>query len=481
MPYWLHDRKLEHEHLLILVDRFNSNYSGPVTDIAPYATNAEARTYMLLSHKITFLATNEETYQWHSREERRFTNGTYSHVPWYEFYHPSTNGHYAHLSLKKDGTIAYTKNDEHGVNDRQTIMRPGKYLQEYFSDVDNETRVQWIAECSLEYLTLKIATDADTIETVYLNGPSSCMSHPIGDYDSSQSPVRAYGNSDLALAYYGSTHHASARCIVWPKKMKYSRIYGNESVLRPLLETAGYTRGTMFGARIRAIETDTANQYLMPYIDGIETASFDGTYFHLDNGGGYTCKTQSGVVMIESEIDYSTCEHCRNEYDAQEEGTDTYCQSCEDDRSTCEHCDESYWTPERDSIYCETCRDRVNYCVQCDEDTFDDVTELFNGDYICESCATDLTRTCPQCDRTWIEETLDPEYAADRLARHISHLCPSLGRRHYGCDHDFQHCMHCDRDFVSGHDRCTFCNMAVRCELTADLLADNSATPEVTA
>ena len=189
---------------------------------------------------------------WKARELARFASGQYTRLPWSELSwygdalrsRPALHDHFAHLSIENDAMIAYTVDADKGIADRQTRVKPGRYLAAFFSDFLSANEIRDIATAFDDQygdkLALQFAETADDIEDVYTRGPSSCMSHSAGDYDSDCHPVRVYAAGDLQVAYIERNEEVTARAIVWPAKMVHSRIYGDETRLSSLLSSAGY-------------------------------------------------------------------------------------------------------------------------------------------------------------------------------------------------------------------------------------------------
>src|SRR4051812_6138886 len=99
-----------------------------------FATRSEAFQNKTNDETVTFIASDEQKMQWRTRETDRFygydTENKYERTPWhYEAW--SNRDHYCHVSLKNPGMIAYTPDDEHGVQDRQIRLTPGRYLARF--------------------------------------------------------------------------------------------------------------------------------------------------------------------------------------------------------------------------------------------------------------------------------------------------------------------------------------------------------------
>lgn len=269
-----------------------------------------------------------EQLPWELREEARFFDEIYKPVPWTSELAPIP-GHYAHMSAERPGLIAYTQDAAKGTADKQTQIKPGRYLKRFYPAL-SEADVRRLAASVPRPATLAFARTADEIESVYLEGPHSCMAHPADHFDGPCHPVRVYGDSDLALAYATpSGEKPTARALVWPERKRFGRIYGDDALLEPLLNEAGYTRGSFMGARIRRIPVEVGDdvKVVMPYID--DTASFD----EIDNtwlrvGGPYQAGSTNGVAV--TKVTRFTCASCDEECsELFDVGNERWCDSCQ--------------------------------------------------------------------------------------------------------------------------------------------------------
>lgn len=436
--------------------------------LGAYCTREDAYRAMadagISSYMVTFRATPEESRHYEYREQDRFRRGEYLPCPWYgicgndghTLYH-----HFAHLSVDTPGMVAYTPDAEHGYADRQVRMKPGKYLTRFYGDVLTTAQIaEYVARCHVAAV-YHVTRDTDEIETLYLGGPSSCMSHGIGDYCTEEHPTRAYGDSpDLALAYYGDLNSASQRAVIWPDQKTYTRIYGT-GPLKVLLEKDGYRQSAPYGARLHLTwHNRSSREPLCPYIDHICRASIDGQYLILDDDGPYAVQSTDGYASYCSSLDededddtYRNCDHCGERYNPEDEGTEEYCQSCEDGRTSCDDCGDVYFTT----------RPRA-----------EDFTDIDGIGMCCESCTADHTKTCEDrhCTATWIEEnTFTDEQIAERKRTARADLCSDCADRYVYCEP-------CEtsydpEDATRDNDpTCPECGRLPRCTDTADLLAD---------
>lgn len=364
---------------------------------------------------VTFVISEDERIDWRRREYQRFCNKQYLFTPWgnaTNFWEPTNDEdatytygaeiaiHFAHLSLKTPGAIAYTPSEEHGYQDRQVTIKVGRYLKQYLTSYLSKTQIDHYIESVKAYSEdLKIARTPVDIVRVYRGGPHSCMSHDVSNYQTSGiHPVEVYGGSDLGVAYLGDLAHASARALVWPDRKYYARVYG-DNTLATILENAGYTQPSckdsdfpsFTGAKVRAIRIPGNHHgYVMPYVDCAESADLvdGGQYFVLCNEEGeYTVKGTDGVTKT---VEYNYCEHCE------------------------QPCDE-------DERYCPSCNDNCFSCDRCGDDYFDidDVVDV-DGAYYCMSCASRYEQSCESCHFVWFtSETRTSEYC-DTCMEHLT-------------------------------------------------------------
>lgn len=401
------------------------------------------------THKITFIPTDDEYQTWAERERARFKSGEYIHVPWRQ--HDTHPQHYAHLSLTKPGLIAYSKDAEHGVADRQTVVKPGKYLEEFYQGEFSSSQIAiWIGQCGAKHLTLQVTQDRADIRTIYINGPTSCMKAKFDCLPCH--PAEVYAGPDLALAYYGDKSNACARAVVWPDKKIYSRLYGNEHVLVALLKQAGYERGSLQGARVLKISCDRG--YVMPYVDYLDYCDIGRKYITLGDGDR-SCQNTDGFTRDyctrddhdddDPEVDYVNCTNCRTMYDPEADDAGEFCPSCMEDRYSCEHCGEGIWS--------------------------NDVVRV-NDSYYCADCAhSEHDRLCanPDCDNKWLEESLTDERQGERQIAGVNLFCEDCVE-----SGDCFVCHVCNHVNTDNPDRCEHCNAAQRCTQTGDLLTLNS-------
>lgn len=475
MPYYRHPKSAE-EHTI-------PNHPA-------FASMAEARKDIDPKTEIvTFIASDDENETWIQRERDRFYEGTYLPVPWLEdcgvYWYRSYDRSpllllYPHLSVKSPGLIAYTQSPEHGYLDRQTPIKPGRFLEQFHKDdYTAEQIADFIARCGPDSTGFKLATSEKDIVALYSiknnSAIQSCMQSKRSPEYSWQRPFErgyrphpcaVYGDSDLAVAYLGEIpHNVLSRCVVWPRRKLWSRIYGNQAKMRHALTLAGYTQGWPEGARVRALHN--GQDIIMPYIDGIDDADYDS-------------EDRNWIILGDGDIGTQHTTGYGSSRDDESDDDDDDGENDDLDRE-CEHCGGAYSSGSQGSGYlnerwCDDCLDRREHCAHCNQDSWRH-HETVNNVQWCDNCVDAATSHCPAdvqtlgvntrvlrtCDESWLECTLTDLEQSSRAARHVSHLCPKHSA-------DVQQCLHCQTIFDALDTACSVCGLAVRCTQTLDLL-----------
>jgi hypothetical protein len=257
-----------------------------------------------------------------------------------DWYAPLADLHFAKLAdVEGVAMVSFYENERKLEADRRTEMRVGRYVRRFcggkLKDEDVE-RVAAASDVKLRGNRVKLTQDADEIESIYVNGPRSCMACSARDYDTDGiHPARVYAGPDLAIAYLGEVDDPSARCVVWPEKKRYNTIYGDYSRMRQMLESMGYEEGSISGARVRLIECDQG--IVMPYVDGIWGASADYEA-NVCTLGGYGDVETSNTNGLGVGGNRTYCERCEDRVDEDDTvcvetgryAGETWCSSCAD-------------------------------------------------------------------------------------------------------------------------------------------------------
>ena len=370
--------------------------------------------------------------QWEVREKLRFADGTYGPTPWHDepWYQAKHAEHFCHISTEQAGKIAFTENSAKGQLDRQLVMSPGRYLRRYFSGhLDNEAIEGWCARLSvqLQENALKITQDADEIEEVYVGGPGSCMSHDASDFDSFCHPARVYAGPDTALAYIGARDDARARSVVWPERKVYTSIYGDVSRLKLLLENAGFTKGSLNGARIRRLID--GGSYVVPYIDAGDDLADDGEYLVIGRG---SIPSENTNGLGDRCWYCPRCDHDTSSHDIvffRDGSSEEWCYNCFTDHSVfCAHNERSY----SDSETFITVR-----AGHDEHDVLEEDLEAFGAVYLEDRGEWWLESNCRRCDASgeWFHAEDLTEYhgewlCADHLPDPVNDDDPGLANAH---------------------------------------------------
>ena len=377
------------------------------------------------------------TQEWREREKRRFRERVYRNVPWSNKHWYTScelaDLHHSHLLMgsesNSEGMISFTPSEDKGVNDRQTDMKPRRYLQKYLKAVikgyiykgnlvnywnskydyddpdprpDNHKEVDLNKEVEywasrFEFLAKPTvyhnAMDRDAIRWVYEhcgNGATSCMTHHAEDFSrGGVHPTEAYAAGDLAISFIYEDeippemtyNHPKvvARAVTWPDRKIYGRIYGkygNETRLRQALEEDGYRPSTLVEARMLNIEVNGAAVF--PYLDN-------------DNGVDYL-SSKYYVIRYEGEGEYRADSQ---EGWLNEEAYDFFCVSCDEG-----YRGDDYWTLGCGDRICDGCYNEYYFsCNGCDDVTYTDDGTWVDGQYLyCETCRDDEAFECVTCD-----------------------------------------------------------------------------------
>jgi hypothetical protein len=305
---------------------------------------------------------------WRVREEMRLLSGAYEPLPWAKELEPIAD-HFAHTSIADSGLVAYTENANKGERDIQLRIKPGRYLTRFYPHL-KPPDIQRLTAAFDKSSNLQFAITAEEIERVYLNGPSSCMTHKTEHYDGHVHPVHVYGNSDVQLAYIeNSDGRAAARVLVWPERKVFSRVYGDSNRIVPRLQALGYKAGSLEGAKIRLIQNLKPGRrgIIMPYIDGCRSFDIvDDDWCRI--GGDYHAEATNGIV----ETDGHTCEYCeyRSETVEYHEVIDAHaCDECLREHTwSCECCGEPYSNDESSITVYARRRWTQDWCDNCIND-----------------------------------------------------------------------------------------------------------------
>lgn len=257
--------------------------------------------------------TEDNPLMWRQREQRKFEEGIYQRVPWADEFFGANTGMYEHIDPDDPTKVRFIASQEDGLAGRYTSMTPGRFIRKYVGNVEPRDLDRWCAQMGINETTseLKLARTADEIVYVYNNGPHSCMAyklnHPVFE-NVDVHPVSVYGDSDLAVAYIERFDEITARCLVWPEKKQFGRIYGDRERLLERLNENGYVENWDFtGAKIRCLTHKKTHAVIVPYIDGEDMGVIDNDddkWLTLSNKPHVICKRPDGMTSAHK------CQRC---------------------------------------------------------------------------------------------------------------------------------------------------------------------------
>lgn len=314
-----------------------------------------------------------------------------------------------HVSETDAKRVAYTRSEEHGETNRQTVTSLGKYLARHWPHVPDHTRRNWVLSTNPDKMELWDAIE-DIIAGVEL-GPRSCMQLGSGyfkarwnksDYnqmlawradntedepDWEDHPYAVY-NPDygwrMAVRITTDTEGKDSidgRALVNTEQMAYVRSYcrpedpSNSSysdhTLECYLESLGYSKSSCWDEGLKLDYIKSCGDILMPYLDGNTdrvTEAYDRvlgkSVFKIDCEGEYECDNTNGTATRleeEEEEDIGCCTDCgASIYDH----GDYILVGSHEENLVCEHCSSeytqaigagrrssiTYWVPDEDAV-----------------------------------------------------------------------------------------------------------------------------------
>ncbi|MEH2517399.1 hypothetical protein V1279_002972 [Bradyrhizobium sp. AZCC 1610] len=267
----------------------------PIPDYGPYDKGSDAAKHAkVLTEKLGRKVQPRRIAQaadWRARQAQRLADGTLKPLPAKWDVKPIKD-HFAHLHADDVTNIAFTENDELGVIDRVTILTAGRYLSRFYPDLDNDKRNKLIAAIDPSG-EVYYATTPEEITRIYKEGPSSCMDGS-KNFNLPVWPTAPYGAGDLAVAYQVNARgRIQSRCVCWPAKKQFGRVFGDFQRMRASMESEGFTyirtdnsvdgnssSECFDGARLLKIPTGRVeHEYVMPYFDDIKFALDMGDHF----------------------------------------------------------------------------------------------------------------------------------------------------------------------------------------------------------
>ena len=287
---------------------------------------------------------------WKKRELDRFASGEYERIvgSMLNFQYD----HFVHWSKKSPGKIAFTQSIQHGRDDRQTVIKLGKYIARYFPHMAPHVVRDIVAQLQGALIAedLQFLTSAIDIYHAYkdIDG-GSCMRVGHHSLQSGTHPSQCYAEQKgVAIAHIRGV----GRGVVNTAQKTYFKIYGDSAKFIAILESAGYSKSDngLEGLTLGYIEEN--GQIVLPYLDGTQDVEL------CRNGDGSHYWRVGGALPVEN----GTGQHdsaC---------GVDGFSEQSNDARIMCHSCNER--VPHDDSFYVES--EGIQICESC----------LNDGDYV---------------------------------------------------------------------------------------------------
>jgi hypothetical protein len=259
---------------------------------------------------------------WKQREQARFDSGTYrrplfASEDWFREC-TETADHYLHVSVENPANVAFTANAENGHADRQTSMRVGRYLEQFFPNLERSYRERLTREHTVEFVEQRVqfTQDADRIAWIYQNGPHSCMAYALNAGNFAPGlpvhPTAVYAGPDLAIAYLmseGDDTRVAARAVCWPDRQRFGRVYGDQRLHSLLLRQGFEQNGDFEGARLRrhSYMYRGAEVIVAPYFDSADYFADAGDHLVVSRSGGLAVKSTNGTAYRQNTVACACC------------------------------------------------------------------------------------------------------------------------------------------------------------------------------
>lgn len=246
-----------------------------------------------------------------------------------------------HQSDSDPSRIAYTRDEQAGINDRQTVTSVGKYLKRHFSTMPDHL-IRDIAALYAGHSYEILRTMPEMLDALS-KAPTSCMNN--GNWSDSFGSTHPYNAYDpafgWALAISKKDGKVTGRCLVNDSEMCFVRSYNNNAEfshsnegLETWLKEQNYTkRCDWIGLRLALIyPTESRYTFLAPYLDG-DTKT--------------VIKEENSLLITDNDPEFDLC----NTNGRASEYSSAYCESCEEN---CDEDDLNYIESEEQQV-CNCC------------------------------------------------------------------------------------------------------------------------------
>lgn len=303
---------------------------------------------------------------WRMREQARLAAGHYDPLPQEVAQALDPNkvaNAFPHLSIKPGnaGMVAYTESAAKGALDRQSVMKPGRFIRQFGYDHLTDEDVKRLAAkvMASAKLTYHHSRERGDYSRVYQTGPNSCMAYgPLssrGTFDHTYvdgefvhpAEVYAHPENNLELVWGEVEGEVVSRAVVNTRTKTYPRIYGKESVarskekLKEYLAELGYSQSSdaLDDEKLLLLNPDDyPDAIICPYIDP-NNRGVDIRADHLVVGGYEQANHETGCLFRNDPAKPTwICACCNDAHDEDEESWvdengDSICENCLDNHT----------------------------------------------------------------------------------------------------------------------------------------------------
>jgi hypothetical protein len=276
------------------------------------------------SYKAQYPDPNPDNYRaWFHREKR--SAPMHPAVKQAVLQAPPLNWHllvleWPHGSDSDPSRIAYTRSDEHGKADRQTVTSVGKYLTRHFPALADHA-IRDIAMRHKPY-EFKLWDTVSGIVRSVQDGPHSCMKWSDFDSDTDTHPYEVYDPKYgwRAAVRLGTNEMITARCLVNVEEMTFVRSYTrrdsseqyshSDEAIEVWLRDQGFTkRCSWSGLKLAKITTGRYHDdFWAPYLDGdCKHVTDAGDHLLITSDGEYEFDRTDGHANGSSSCTCSDC------------------------------------------------------------------------------------------------------------------------------------------------------------------------------
>ena len=149
------------------------------------------------------------------------------------------------LHVSKDRLfVSFAESDDKRRRDIWQKMKYGRYLTKYHPELGSEQVKKAVAAFDYDHgdaVEVHFGETEEDFINAIRNGPTeSCMAREKLNYVGHVHPAAVYAAGDIKVAWVEDGERITARTLINKETKGFSRVYGDETKLKKLLEDAGY-------------------------------------------------------------------------------------------------------------------------------------------------------------------------------------------------------------------------------------------------